>query len=105
MESTHGSYDKLCTPLNPFCPQNKSILPMNIYVTYWKKLGYTRDQLLNTEINIDAGCLILSRIWKRVKDPTIRKVASVYQILGTVKVTDYGARVQKIYDEKPWDTK
>ncbi len=76
---------------------------MNVYVSYWEKLGYTREQLLNPEINIDAGCLILSRIWKRVKNPTISKVASVYQILGATQVTDYGARVQKIYDLTLWN--
>jgi hypothetical protein len=104
MESTHGYYDKFCDLNTPLCRvgENKSILPMNIYVRYWEGLGFIREDLENPAKNIDAGCLILQRIWERVKNPTIRKVASIYQILSSLEVTDYGARVQNIYEQKLW---
>lgn len=98
IESTHGYYDKLAAPFDV----NKSILPMNVYASYWEDLGFSRSDLKNPEINIEVGCLILKRIWDRVKDPTIEKVATVYQILGATMVTNYGAQVKKFYEQKPW---
>jgi hypothetical protein len=103
MESTHGWYDSYCGKYNPKCLEAFSILPMNILVDYWKDLGFTREDLKNPEKNIEAGCILLRRIWDRVKNPTIEKVASIYNLLGTTKVLDYGMRVRKIYDLKLWN--
>ena len=96
METSHGWYDRI----NPL---RKTILPMNIHYEYWKKLGFSKDQLLNPKINIHAGALILKRIQNRLNDPKISKIASVYNFIGKESVSDYGARVAKIYNERAWE--
>ena len=52
--------------------------------------------------NINFGVILLSRIQARIKNPTIAKIASIYNFLGAEKVNNYGARVAKIYFEQPW---
>lgn len=95
METTHGWYD--C--VNPF---RRTILPMNIHYAYWRKLGVTPEQLNVPRYNIEFGVIILSRIRDRIEDPTISKIATLYNSLAAEKVSDYGARVASLYWEKPW---
>ncbi len=101
METTHGKYDRYADSLGI----NKSILPMNIYAKNWKDLGFSRDDLRNPETNIQVGIALLKRIKKQVPDGDIKKIATLYNELGATKVSDYGARVESIYKEKPWKRK
>ncbi len=98
METTHGWYDKLY-------PFKKTILPMNLHYRYWRELGVTKELLSCPFYNIEFGIILLSRIKARIKDPTARKIATIYNFLGAEKVTDYGARVDKIVREKPREKK
>jgi len=91
METSHGYY-----------PDIKTLRPMNVHATFWKDLGYSREDLKNPELNIRAGVTLLKRIGDRVKDPTIEKIATLYNSLAKEQVSDYGARVGKIYCEKLW---
>ncbi|WP_166267240.1 hypothetical protein [Marinobacter caseinilyticus] len=84
METTHGWYDK-------FYPYRKTILPMNLHYKYWRELGVTKENLECPFYNIEFGIILLARITARVKDPTSRKVATIYHFLGTEKVNEYGA--------------
>jgi len=103
METTHGWYDNMYPDfLEKRFPMRKSILPMNIYYSYWKKLGITKELLNCPHYNIDFGIIILARIQARIKKPTIAKIASIYNFLGAEKVNNYGARVNKIYQQQPW---
>jgi len=103
METTHGWYDKLYPNfLDKKFPLKKSILPMNIRYTYWRKLGITKESIRCPYYNIDFGVILLSRIQARIKKPTIAKIASIYNFLGAEKVNNYGARVNKIYHQQPW---
>lgn len=100
MESTHGYYDRLH-------PQNRTFRPMNISYETWggiaQELGYTKDQIINDPVaNIRTGAVILKRISARVPNPTIRKVASIYNFTGAESVTDYGARVDAISKQVLW---
>jgi hypothetical protein len=95
METTHGWYDRLS-------PRKKSIRPMNVHSEFWKGLGIDEIGLKDAGRNIDAGCLILSRIRNRIRDDSIRKVASIYNFLGAERVTDYGGRVEQIFRERLW---
>lgn len=95
METTHGWYDK-------FYPFRKTILPMNIHYKYWRKLGVTRELLDCPYYNIEFGVILLSRIAARIKDPTPKNIASVYNFIGANKVNSYGARVAKVMRSKPW---
>lgn len=35
-------------------------------------------------------------------DPSVEKVASIYNFLGAEQVTDFGMKVKEIYDTRPW---
>lgn len=95
METTHGWYDK-------FYPARKTVLPMNLHYHYWRKLGVTKENLNCPYYNIEFGAILLSRIKARIKNPTIAKIATLYNYLGAEKVTNYGARVARIYLTQPW---
>jgi len=104
METTHGWYDKLYPDfLEKRFPMRKSILPMNIYYSYWRDLGVTKELLNCPFYNIDFGMILLSRIKARIKKPSIEKIATIYNFLGAEKVNDYGSRVNKIYYQQPWN--
>jgi soluble lytic murein transglycosylase-like protein len=98
METSHGWYDAVPALFD----KNKTVLPMNVHSEYWTDLGYSREQLKDPALNVEAGTLLLKRISDRVVSPTIERVATVYQFVGAEKVTDYGARVGATYQTKPW---
>jgi hypothetical protein len=103
METTHGWYDKFYPDfLEKRFPMRRSILPMNIHYRYWRKLGITKELVNCPYYNIDFGVILLSRIQARIKNPTIAKIASIYNFLGAEKVNNYGARDAIIYFEQPW---
>lgn len=103
METTHGWYEKLYPDfLEEIYPVRKSVLPMNIHYRYWRSLGVTKENLNCPYYNIEFGAILLSRIQKRIKEPTVEKIASIYNFLGAEKVTDYGARVAKLRLMQPW---
>ena len=79
----------------------RSILPMNIHYRYWRKLGVTKELISCPYYNIDFGVILLSRIEAQIENPSIAKIASIYNFLGVEKVSDYGARVARIYFTQP----
>jgi hypothetical protein len=95
METTHGWYDRIY-------PFRSSILPMNINFKYWRDLGVTKEILGCPYYNIEYGVMLISRIKERIENPTVEKIATIYNFLGAETVTDYGARVHSIYTKKPW---
>lgn len=106
METTHGYYEKIYPDfLEEILPLRKSVLPMNIHYRYWRKLGVTKENLNVPLYNIEFGVIILKRIQDRISKPTIAKIASIYNFIGAENVTDYGARVSKIYFTQPWKSK
>lgn len=99
METTHGYYD---APLAWF-GKNKSILPMNINVDYWGNTFGTREELKNPETNIRAGAEMLYRIQSYLPPGApVSHVATLYNNINAQQVSEYGARVQRIYDAQPW---
>ena len=100
-ETTHGYYDAIPSAVR----MNKSVQPMNVNVEYWKDLGFSRGDLRDPETNIQVGIALLKRIKKQVLDGDIKKIATLYNNLGTTKVSDYGARVASIYKERSWERK
>lgn len=103
METTHGWYEKIYPDqLERIYSIRKSVLPMNIHYRYWRKLGVTKENLNCPYYNIEFGIILLSRIKVRIKNPTVKKIASIYNFLGAEKVTKYGARVAKLYRTQPW---
>ena len=99
IETTHGYYD---APLSIF-GANKSILPMNVNIAYWGDTFGTRKDLEKPYENIKAGGQILQRIISNLpRDASISQIATLYNNINAKTVSNYGARVQKIYEEKPW---
>lgn len=95
IETTHGWYDKAY-------PFKKTILPMNVHYAYWKELGVTKENLACKHYNIEFGTILIARIADRIINPTVRKIATIYNFLGAERVNEYGARVERIYQDKPW---
>ncbi len=59
-------------------------------------------RIKKTKDNIVAGIYLIQKISERINPYSIAGVASLYQDLGTTKVTEYGKRVKNIYDKKLW---
>jgi len=95
MESTHGWYDRVD-------PWNHTIRPMNVHDTLWRQLGVNRKDLEDPRLNIAAGVHILAAIWYRTDNPTVEKVATLYNQLGATKVNVYGKTVAYYMVHKPW---
>jgi hypothetical protein len=95
MESTHGWYDRVD-------PKNETIRPMNVHARLWSELGISRTDLTDPVRNIEAGVYILAQIWSRTPDPTVEKVATLYNKLGATEVNGYGKTVAKYTTQKPW---
>ena len=96
LETTQGYYDRIK-------PDKKTIRPMNVHVEYWKDLGYSREDLNDKNKNIEAGVELLKRIKEKMPNASTAEIASVYHSLGAQKVSDYGARVEILVKEKPWE--
>ncbi|WP_115060551.1 hypothetical protein [Photobacterium damselae] len=133
MESTHGWYDRanlylanalkgvgvIFVPISlpttismfiisDFIPNSKSYRPMNLFYKEWALLceayGISESDLLDDPYkNIKLGAILLKRIIDRIKNPSVEKIASIYNFMGAEKVTDYGARVGVIYRERLWE--
>ena len=99
METTHGQYDKITGLFAP----NKSILPMNVNQKYWGNAFGPREELKRPENNIDQGTRMIAQIQKAMPGASLAEIATVYNNINATKVEDYGARVQRIYEERPWE--
>jgi soluble lytic murein transglycosylase-like protein len=84
---------------------SESLYPMNIRARDWSGLAPQGADFNDPEQNIRAGVTLLRRIKDRLGDPAVRKIASLYNFIGAEKVSDYGARVGQVYEEKPWEEK
>jgi hypothetical protein len=99
METTHGYYDAPLALLG----RNKSILPMNIHIQYWGNTFGTRAVLETPEGNIRAGAELIRRISSYLpRSAPISHVATLYNNINAHHVSEYGARVQRIYEAQPW---
>ena len=83
----------------------KSYLPMNIRRDIWAPLGFAGKDYLVPKKNIRVGVTLIRRIRDRIEGPTIAKIATLYNSLSQDRVTDYGARVAKVYRRKLWEKK
>jgi hypothetical protein len=78
--------------------------PMNIDKNKWSELvGKTPDDMYDPRVNIEAGVVLLDRITARIKNPTVEKIGSLWLNAGRELTHDFGAYIQRVYDEKPWE--
>jgi hypothetical protein len=81
---------------------SNSILPMNISLVPWKALGFTEADFNDPRMNIRAGVTLLKRIIERVQNPTVAKVATLWNNLKREAVNDFGARTAEVYRQQLW---
>lgn len=89
-------------------PDAKSYRPMNLFYKEWEELCIENnitelDLIKNPEKNIQLACILLKRIEERIPNPTIEKIATIYNFLGAEETREYGARVKQIYLNKEWE--
>lgn len=99
LETTQGWYDEY----TGIFKEPKTLRPMNVHVEYWSDLGYSREDLEKPETNIKAGVKILKGIIDRTPGATIEQIATLYNNLAAEKVSDYGARVKQLLEDKEWE--
>jgi len=99
VETTHGYYD---APLDVI-GINKSIRPSNINVDFWGDAFGTRSQLHGLQANIQAGANLLGLIQFNVaQGSSIDEIATLYNNVNAVQVSNYGARVSQVYYSRLW---
>jgi len=89
-------------PMADFARVGKTISPMGIDPEKWSGLGFDRTTVRNSEDNIRAAIVLIKRIRDRVIDPTVEKIATLYNGLMMEEVSEYGAQVGRILENKPW---
>lgn len=75
---------------------------MNFYQKYWSKLGYSQTDIDDPRINIRAGIDLLKRIQRNMPKATVAEIGTIYNSLEAQFITNYGIRLERIYNEKPW---
>lgn len=82
--------------------QANSIFPMNINPELWRDLGFAGRDPGDPAVNIRAGVTLLKRIRDRLDDPVPEAIGTLYNGLAKDKVTEYGAYIGRLMQEKPW---
>lgn len=81
---------------------SKSQMPMNIRKDMWGNFDGRRYDTYIPEQNIELGVQVIKRLKNSIHNPTIEKIATLYNQTGALEVNDYGARTKTIYEQKPW---
>ncbi len=79
-----------------------SIFPININLEKWRDLGFAGRNPSNPEDNIRVGVTLVKRIIERLENPTSEAIGTLYNSLPQDRVTDYGAYIGRLLQEKPW---
>lgn len=79
-----------------------SQIPMNIQGKTWKNFDNRQYDTYNPEQNIELGVQLIKRLQNSIHNPTIEKIATLYNCTGAMEINDYGARTKTIYNQKPW---
>ncbi len=100
VETTQGYYGRVADSLRI----SNSVLPMNINVSVWGEAFGGRTKLNVPLNNIRAGAVILRGIIGNLFDTAgVAEIATLYNYLPATIVSDYGARVQAVYNSRPWE--
>jgi len=75
---------------------------MNINVEYWGDTFGTREDMKDPVKNIRAGVEMLARIQSNIPGGSIEKIATLYNNINAISVSNYGMRVKRFYLEQPW---
>jgi hypothetical protein len=83
--------------------RSRSQRPMSIRSDMWGGLGISRHS--SPAENIRASVTLIRRIIDRLNNPTPEKVGTLWNSISQEKITTEGARIGRIYRERPWQRK
>ncbi|MFN4276780.1 MAG: peptidoglycan-binding protein [Ferrovibrio sp.] len=83
---------------------SRSQRPMSIRADVWHSLGLPKDKATDPETNIRASVTLVKRIIERLDDPSPEKIGTLWNSLAQEKVSKRGARIGRLYRDKPWLT-
>lgn len=106
LENAQGWYGKPAEKMG----KADTILPMNVSKQRWSEMQTEGKNLFDSSENVDVGTKIIKALQDKIKGvdssklnkESIEKIGTLYNSLYKEKTTDYGARLAKIYKEKPW---
>jgi len=82
---------------------SKTVLPMNIHKSKWADLvAKQREDIYDSNTNIETGALLLKRIRDRVNTPTPEKIGTLWNNLQAENISEFGNYVGSTYKKKPW---
>jgi hypothetical protein len=81
--------------------RSRSQRPMSISSDMWGRLGVSRES--SPRENIQASVTLIKRTIERIDDPAREKVGTLWNSISQEKVTTNGARIGRIYRERPWE--
>ncbi len=98
-ENARGWYGHLGEALDV----SDTILPMNINPKKWSHyFDGDPSKASDPEANIRAGARLIKDLAERIPDASVAKIATLWNSMAKEEVSEFGARVRKIYEEKPW---
>ncbi|MEQ9248772.1 MAG: hypothetical protein RLO21_22560 [Nitratireductor sp.] len=99
VENAQGWYGRIPQQLG----LARTLLPMNINPNTWGRLVEGDADFHDPIDNIRAGVRLIRRLYERIPDATVAKVASPFKFTGMENVSDYGARVAEVYAARTWE--
>ena len=64
---------------------------------------FTAADLFDPKTNIEVGVFLLAELSKRIDQPTVQKIATLYHNLRETGVSGYGWTVGIYLRDKPWE--
>ena len=101
MENSRGWYGHVTEAVGA----SKTILPMNVNVGTWQGIGVTAKSAKEPAGNIELGSRLIKGLVECVPGGSVAQIATLHNDLYAEKTNNYGARVQQIYERKPWERK
>ncbi len=85
-----------------YLDKSTSRRPMNIQKKWIKLIDNNEESWYNEDKNIEAGIILINRLYKAIENPTAEKVGILWNGTWKNKVSDFGNYVGKQYEKKEW---
>lgn len=84
---------------------SSSKMPMNVRPDRWAKWPEKTYNLNNPNDNIEVGARLIGRLTEIIENSTPEKIGSMWNNTRANEVSNFGARVGRAHEEKPWKDK